>query len=162
MLRAVSSWSNPNCDKRNQIIKPFLQHELIDRTGLAQLVFLNLALQTQDGLASLIPQHRMILFVKQILKWCEGGVASFPTQAECCRALANVLPSVRDVYGSHWSETVTYLTDMWLDAENYSAGNIGGGGYEPFEIIRQAPLTAKSVKYPYFTQACGYSLSYSR
>lgn len=105
-----------------------MQHELTARTGINQLVLLNIVLQTQDQVASSIPKHRLVLFVKHILEWCKGDSTSISTQAECCKALTKILPSVQDVYGSHWSETVTCLTNTWLNAQGYSVGNIWEGG----------------------------------
>ncbi len=78
------------------------------------LVLLNLVLQW-DNVLSIVPQHRLVLFVKNLLGWVDEAVAdSEATLAEVAKTLSIVLPSIRAVYGSHWQLTIELITKSWL------------------------------------------------
>lgn len=90
-------------------------------TGL--LVLLNTTLSIYDEGDIPVPQNRLIFAVKQILTWTN----MLPTidnhlSSEVCRALHRLLPSIRDVYGSHWETALTFCVSIWefIDAKGIS------------------------------------------
>ncbi|KAI9882616.1 MAG: hypothetical protein M1823_005635 [Watsoniomyces obsoletus] len=83
--------------------------------GLRLLILLNSTLQW-DGVGSKIPQHRLVLFVKNILSWPDDGLLDFPfATAEVARVLCAVLPLISSVYGSHWQSTLDLIQRVWTE-----------------------------------------------
>ncbi len=82
---------------------------------LRLLILLNATLQW-DGVGSKIAQHRLVLFVKNILSWLDDGLLDSPFEtAEVARALGAVLPLISGVYGSHWQSALDLMLRVWVE-----------------------------------------------
>lgn len=96
-----------------------------DLTGLAfsgnsqqilRLLVLMNALLHHGGSLQEIPQHRLVLFVKNIVNWFEQDLLeSVYTTAEVATTLTAVLPLISDVYGSHWSSILEFIIQVCSD-----------------------------------------------
>lgn len=100
--------------RRKAICRSCLSYSLVRCTGLQQLVLLNSIVQVQDT-AETIAKQRLIFFVKHVIPWLhqQDPPLSLPVQAEVCRVLGVMLPYMNDIYGSHWSDVLSYLTELW-------------------------------------------------
>ena len=88
---------------------------------LRKLVLLNLVLKW-DEVAGKVPQHRLLLFVKNLLSWVDDGLlASASTTAEVARTLCAIIPLISDVYGSHWLSSLELISRYWSGVDNPEA-----------------------------------------
>ena len=101
----------------------FLNELVSDMTGsnaadqpdecLRQLILTNAFIQNSDTLDGIIAKQRLIFFVKKVVKWLKEDGVSEPIQAESCKALTVILPLMRDIYGEHWEQLVSYISALW-------------------------------------------------
>ena len=76
----------------------------------SQLILLDAVVQW-DGTVSNVPRHRLVMFVKRVLGWLDAGVVEQSAPAAVSISLLNaILPSIRDVYGSHWTSSCDIIT----------------------------------------------------
>lgn len=87
--------------------------------GLRKLVLLNSILQNHDAASESIAKQRLIFFVQHVLPWLQDKDVDFSLKAEACRALAVLLPFMKDIYGSYWSDVMTYLTHTWAEPQSF-------------------------------------------
>ena len=60
--------------------------------------------------------NRIVFAVKQIISWLdEPGELSPAILAETCRALTELLPCMKDVYGSYWEKAIQFGIMLWND-----------------------------------------------
>jgi len=81
--------------------------------ALKQLILLNIVLQDDNHIFGTIAKQRTIFFVKHIIPWLGLGEKEIPLQTECCKALSVLLPSMKDVYGDHWTSVFEALILIW-------------------------------------------------
>ncbi|KAI9830833.1 MAG: hypothetical protein M1819_005358 [Sarea resinae] len=81
--------------------------------ALRQFILLNLILQTHDGIVDDVPQQRIVFFVKHIIPWLTQDQTSLAIIAEALKALLFVLPLIQGIYGSHWSEILEFIAQLW-------------------------------------------------
>ena len=89
---------------------------------LRKLVLLNLVLRW-DEVAGKVPQHRLLLFVKNVLSWVDDGLLdSASATAEVAKILCAIIPLISDVYGSHWLSSLEFISRYWSEvADNPGA-----------------------------------------
>ncbi|OAA76610.1 Zinc finger, RING/FYVE/PHD-type [Akanthomyces lecanii RCEF 1005] len=72
-----------------------------------------------------VVNNRIVFAVRQITSWFEEPeLLDAQTSAEICRALACLLPCMKDVYGSYWEKTLTFCLDTWHNGSAYSLDNV--------------------------------------
>lgn len=103
-----------------------------DANGLSNLLVLNSILNNQDFVDVLtgIPKQRLIFFVQHVCSQIDDYRSSksdasslssnhgLGLKAEMMRALSQILPALKETYGSFWEDIIDILTQTWsLDAE---------------------------------------------
>ncbi|KAI9809452.1 MAG: hypothetical protein M1827_006832 [Pycnora praestabilis] len=83
--------------------------------GLRELILLNAIIKTPDNIAASVPQQRLVFLIKKLTFWLSQSPAESQLVAEVLKVLTVILPLIRQVYGSHWSETLNFISHMWLD-----------------------------------------------
>lgn len=79
---------------------------------LERLVELNAILTSQEDAVEAIAKQRIIFLVKRLVQELKSGSA--PTiLAEIYKALAFLLPGMRDMYGDHWLQIVEHTASLW-------------------------------------------------
>lgn len=80
--------------------------------ALHELITLNTILSSQDEVVSKITKQRLIFLVKHIIPWM--GLDNDPTiRAEVAKTMAHLLPGMEDIYGEHWIQILSALTETW-------------------------------------------------
>lgn len=81
------------------------------------LVLLSLCGQIYDKGELPVANNRIVFGVRQITSWLDDPEElSAPICAEICRALSQLLPCMKDVYGSYWEKTLEFCTFLWTKA----------------------------------------------
>ena len=70
--------------------------------ALRRLILLNCVLYRRDHIGSAISQRRLVLFIKHVVSQCQGDALAYPIYTEILRALAVILPYVKEVYDDFW------------------------------------------------------------
>ncbi|KAI9877231.1 MAG: hypothetical protein M1830_004467 [Pleopsidium flavum] len=84
-----------------------------DAEGLRQLIIINTIIQNQDGIADGIPQQRLVFLIKHLLSNLGQSIPSSPVIAEIFKVFTVVLPIIKGIYGSHWTEILRSITTVW-------------------------------------------------
>ncbi|KAI9683372.1 MAG: hypothetical protein M1829_005444 [Trizodia sp. TS-e1964] len=129
----------------NEALNRLRQELISDLTGIVAitdpikflrlLVLLNstLRISNHESGAYNIPTQRLIFLVKNLLSWPKADrfSGSGPLLSEIAKVLKDVLPLVKDIYGSHWDGALEFLgkvmrmeaptSDLKLEAELPSA-----------------------------------------
>lgn len=87
--------------------------------ALNQLVLLTLCGQIYETGELPVANNRIVFAVRQITSWLDSPEdlsAAFST--EVCRALAQLLPCMKDVYGSYWEKAIQFSISLWNKAEH--------------------------------------------
>lgn len=72
-----------------------------------------------------VANNRVVFAVRQITSWFEEPeLFDAQTCTKICRALASLLPCMKNVYGSYWEKTLTFCLDKWRNASAYSLEDI--------------------------------------
>ena len=79
------------------------------------MVLLNLLASEDDDVVASIPTQRLVFLVKHLLQIMESDVKSPGLQAEIIKTLTIVFPSLEELYGSHWEETMDVLGRIWRE-----------------------------------------------
>jgi E3 ubiquitin-protein ligase listerin len=106
---------------------------------LQKLVLLNacLGIYTKDDAKLPVPQNRVVFAVKQILSWSDALTTTHTQLAsEACRALHQLLPAIRDVYGIYWKGALDLCAAIW---------NSGDDGYLSDERLPAVGMSLKLV-----------------
>ncbi|XWX01138.1 hypothetical protein V2A60_009163 [Cordyceps javanica] len=89
------------------------------------LSLLTLCSQLYDVGGLPVANNRIVFAVRQITSWLEEPeLMDADTCTEICRALAGLLPCMKDVYGSYWEKTVTLCLDAWRNEFGYGIVHI--------------------------------------
>lgn len=78
---------------------------------------LNALIEGEDTLAQKIPTQRLVFFVKHLIQCLQSGELSPGLTSETLKALATVFPLIKEVYGSHWPETLEIIESCWEPGE---------------------------------------------
>lgn len=66
-----------------------------------------------------VANNRIVFAAKQITSWFENPEDLSPElSAEACRAMAQILPCMKDVYGSFWENTIGFCISLWSRAQS--------------------------------------------
>lgn len=79
----------------------------------ATLVLLTLCAQAYERGELPVANNRIVFAVRQITSWLDEPDFSPSFSAEVCRALAALLPCMKDVYGSYWEATLEFCVSLW-------------------------------------------------
>lgn len=86
---------------------------LIDDTALKNLIFLNLLLQGDDGVLSSIPTQRLVFLLKNLIDCARVDDMALSIKPELFKAMAILLKQMRDIFGSHWNDSIMTLVSTW-------------------------------------------------
>lgn len=86
-----------------------------DKTSIV-LVLLTLCAQIYESGELPVANNRIVFAVRQITSWMDEPKELSPSlSAEVCRCLTQLLPCMKDVYGSYWEATIGFCTSLWAD-----------------------------------------------
>ncbi|KFA64870.1 hypothetical protein S40285_02894 [Stachybotrys chlorohalonatus IBT 40285] len=81
------------------------------------LVLLTLSAQVYESGELPVANNRIVFAVRQITQWLDEPNALDPAlSAHICRALAQLLPCMKDIYGSYWESTIEFCLGLWKKA----------------------------------------------
>jgi len=84
--------------------------------ALRQLVVLNAIVQHQESIADDIPQQRLVFLTKHLIPSLGEETMPAPTIAEILKLLKTVLPIIKGIYGSHWTEILQFISTLWSES----------------------------------------------
>jgi len=93
-----------------------------EEIGLRDLILLNRILANVDETATLLPQRRVVFFIKHITTWFEvnspENATAIPKKpslltTEVAKIIASLLPQVKDIYDSFWVWVLDFLGHVW-------------------------------------------------
>jgi hypothetical protein len=73
-------------------------------------------LSSQDDIVGMIATQRLVFLIKHILPWLEPE-HDVLIRAEVAKALAYLLPGMEDIYGEHWAQGLTTMTEIWAEVD---------------------------------------------
>ncbi|PGH37091.1 hypothetical protein GX50_00074 [[Emmonsia] crescens] len=85
--------------------------------GLRKIVTLNLLIHGENNIAQNVPKPRLVFLVKHLVDCLQSQSPSPGLVSEILKLLVNILPLVREIYGSHWSNIFEFLQNLWDDIE---------------------------------------------
>lgn len=105
----------------SKAIQTFINRLVSDVAGAAPddskthrvLVLLTLSAQAYERGELPVANNRIVFAVRQITSWLDEPKFSPALSAEICRALAVLLPCMKDVYGSYWENTLGFCMFLW-------------------------------------------------
>jgi hypothetical protein len=84
------------------------------------LVLLNRCTQVYETGELPVANNRIVFAVRQITSWLDEPENLRPAlSAEICRALAKLLPCMKDVYGSYWEKSLQFCSHLWATANRH-------------------------------------------
>ncbi|KAF2083345.1 RING zinc finger protein-like protein [Saccharata proteae CBS 121410] len=116
------------------------------REALYLLVLLNTLIHNQEELGTTIAKQRLIFLVKHIMAWLDldAETVGANMRAETYRALMVLLPLMKDIYGSHWTEILGSLTSFW-SSEPKTTGESASAAFEDDLALIHASLKLYAV-----------------
>ncbi|KAI9775587.1 MAG: hypothetical protein M1835_005753 [Candelina submexicana] len=99
----------------NELIAELTGLKLSQNTdeGLRQLVLLNTLLQHHGDVIGNVAQQRLVFLVKTVCSWLSQEFTPRTVITEILKLSTAVLPFLKEIYGSHWADALTYLAEMW-------------------------------------------------
>lgn len=82
-------------------------------SGLRQLILLNTLIRHHEDILPEVPQQRLVFLVKAVTSWLSQEFTPKPVITEVLKLLTAVFPILKEIYGSHWSDTLTFVARMW-------------------------------------------------
>lgn len=79
------------------------------------MTMLNILVQGDRSVIGSIPTQRVVFLVKRILESLQSGSGPLSALAEGFKILAIALPSLGEIYGSHWAESLDLLDKTWKE-----------------------------------------------
>lgn len=87
------------------------------QAGLRKIVLLNAALPKPGQDTPPLPQQRAIFLIKHLLSWFEDEAfavnPSYSVIMEASKAIATILPVIKELYGEHWELLCEYVANCW-------------------------------------------------
>ncbi|POS86077.1 hypothetical protein EPUL_002085 [Erysiphe pulchra] len=113
------------CGKSSITIKNLCNHLISDLLSLSadssdfikRFVLINSCLTIYDGVEIPVAKNRLVFSVKHVVSWMqrvEGRVEI----SEICRLLQRLLPSIKDIYGSFWEESLQICISIWMEQKD--------------------------------------------
>lgn len=81
------------------------------------MVTLNQLIQGENNVAEKVPTQRLVFFVKHLVQCLQSKELSRGSTSETFKALTAVLPFIKEIYGSHWSDLFEVLESLWESGE---------------------------------------------
>lgn len=111
----------------NELLATLTGRDLKERSdGLPNIIMLNSILSNEDfaDLLTGIPKSRLIFFVQHICSQLislhrfpepdsPATIVALGLEAEIMRALNQILPAIKETYGSFWENVLEVLTESW-------------------------------------------------
>lgn len=94
-------------------------HDFTKRTtadtflGLRKLVLLNILISGEDSVIEAVPTQRLMFLVKHVMKCLQTDDIPRGLVSSILELLTVVFPLIKDMYGSHWEETLDIIADLW-------------------------------------------------
>ncbi|CAI6091252.1 unnamed protein product [Clonostachys chloroleuca] len=67
-----------------------------------------------------VANNRIVFAVRQLTSWLDEPLnVGASDSAQICRALDQLLPCMKDVYGSYWEKTIEFCITLWVAAGDY-------------------------------------------
>ncbi|KGM92702.1 ubiquitin-protein ligase RKR1 [Paracoccidioides brasiliensis Pb18] len=85
--------------------------------GLRKIVTLNLLLQDENNISRNMPKPRLVFLVKHLVNYLDSEPRLQSLDSEILKLLVNILPLIKDIYGSHWSSILEFLGVVWDEIE---------------------------------------------
>ncbi|KAL1960846.1 hypothetical protein VTO42DRAFT_5829 [Malbranchea cinnamomea] len=85
--------------------------------GTRKMVALNLLIQGENSVIQKVPTQRLVFFVKHLVQCLQSNELSRELISETMKALTTVLPLIKEIYGSHWSDIFEVLASLWESSE---------------------------------------------
>lgn len=70
-------------------------------------------MQGESNFAAKIPTQRLVFLVKHLIKCLQSEDMSLTLMTEIFKVLVAVLPQIKEIYGSHWSDVFAVLKTLW-------------------------------------------------
>ncbi|RDA96293.1 hypothetical protein CP533_1626 [Ophiocordyceps camponoti-saundersi (nom. inval.)] len=83
------------------------------------MVLLTLCAEAYDTGELPVANNRIVFAVRQITSWTDDSELDAGICADICRLLSQLLPCMKDVYGSYWEKTSRFCVDLWNRAGQY-------------------------------------------
>lgn len=90
--------------------------------ALRTLSLLNLLTQGNENLAASVPTQRLVFLVKHLVQCWQSDLESLDVKAEIIKVLGLILPPLKEIYGSHWTETIDILNSVWTETNGGDEG----------------------------------------
>ncbi|KZF25198.1 hypothetical protein L228DRAFT_63765 [Xylona heveae TC161] len=121
LLAVLISFQRPICSCGgsgrlcNQLIANLTGHNFEKETfeGLRLLLILNSILIHHTDVVEGIPQQRLVFFIKHLIEYLQLPSTSLSVDAEIFRSFTVILPFIKGIYGSHWSQILDTLAQIW-------------------------------------------------
>ncbi|OJD26972.1 hypothetical protein ACJ73_01642 [Blastomyces percursus] len=85
--------------------------------GLRKIVTLNLLISGESNITQNVQKPRLVFLVKHLVDCLQSQSPPQGLVSEILKLLVNILPLVREIYGSHWSNVFEFLHKLWDDME---------------------------------------------
>ncbi|RCI09883.1 hypothetical protein L249_3874 [Ophiocordyceps polyrhachis-furcata BCC 54312] len=83
------------------------------------MILLTLCAEAYDTGELPVANNRVVFAVRQITSWTEDAELDADMCTEICRLLSQLLPCMKDVYGSYWEKTLQFCVGLWKRAGQY-------------------------------------------
>ncbi|PGG96199.1 hypothetical protein GX51_07940 [Blastomyces parvus] len=83
--------------------------------GLRKIVTLNLLIHGESNITQNVQKQRLVFLVKHLVDCLQSQSPPQGLVSEILKLLVNILPLVREIYGSHWSNVFEFLHNLWED-----------------------------------------------
>ncbi|KAJ9231554.1 hypothetical protein DTO207G8_7361 [Paecilomyces variotii] len=90
--------------------------------ALRTLSLLNLLTQGDEDVAASVPTQRLVFLVKNLVQRWQSDLDFLDVKAEILKVLTFILPSLKEIYGSHWAETMEILSTTWKETNGGDEG----------------------------------------
>ncbi|EER26661.1 C3HC4 type (RING finger) zinc finger containing protein [Coccidioides posadasii C735 delta SOWgp] len=91
--------------------------ELPEIEGLHKLTTLNALTQGDGKFVANIPTQRLVFLVKHLITCLQSGRLSLKLETEVLKTLTTVLPHIKEIYGSHWTDIFVLLESLWQSSK---------------------------------------------
>jgi hypothetical protein len=110
----------------NEIVSDLTSREVSQQQEKTarELITLNNILTSQDDVLGMIAKQRLIFLIKHIIPWMDSEHDSL-IRAEVAKALAHLLPGMQDIYGEHWGQILSSMTDVWAHTDEETINERG-------------------------------------
>ncbi|GAD98073.1 RING zinc finger protein [Paecilomyces variotii No. 5] len=90
--------------------------------ALRTLSLLNLLTHGEEDMTASVPTQRLVFLVKNLVQRWQSGIDFLDAKAEILKVLTSILPALKEIYGSHWIETMEILNTVWTETNGGDEG----------------------------------------